>query len=208
MVKVEVDDREVRTALERLARSVGNPQPALQKIGAAIVNRAKDRFNSRIGADGQQWLPKKTPNKYSTLRGESGDLARQFTMAVTGATLTVGNTTRYAAIHQFGGTIQRAARQVSVSHRTDAKGELLRRAIGNRLGPDGKPAKWALVFAKPKHERQITRSFPVAAHGITIPPRPFLPVRQDGTLYPDEQRLILAEIEAWLAKRAEGSAKG
>ena len=38
----------------------------------------------------------------------------------------------------------------------------------------------------------------MAAHSINMPARPFMPVRADGSLYPDEARLILAQIDAWL----------
>ena len=36
-------------------------------------------------------------------------------------------------------------------------------------------------------------------HKVTIPARPFLPVRQDGTLYPQEQAEIIAAIKDMLA---------
>ena len=97
---------------------------------------------------------------------------------------------QYAAIQQFGGKIDRAAFSKQVRHRTDAKGELLRSKIMHGRG---------LIFAKDSHKRALTRWFEVAAHSITIPARPFMPVRADGSLYPDETRLILAQINAWLA---------
>ena len=36
-------------------------------------------------------------------------------------------------------------------------------------------------------------------HKVTIPARPFLPVRQDGSLYPQEQAEIIAAIKDMLA---------
>ena len=35
-------------------------------------------------------------------------------------------------------------------------------------------------------------------HKVTIPARPFLPIRQDGTLYPTEQAAILATLNDYL----------
>ena len=37
-------------------------------------------------------------------------------------------------------------------------------------------------------------------HKVTIPARPFLPVRLDGTLYPQEQALVLDALNAFLAE--------
>ena len=122
-------------------------------------------------------------------------LRQQITARASGNTLMVLAPMRYAAIHQFGGKIERAAYSKLVRHRTNSRGELLRSAVLNGKG---------LIFAKNSHKdsRVKTRWFEVGAHSITIHPRPYMPVRADGSLYADEQRLILAEIEAWVAGRA------
>ena len=51
-----------------------------------------------INAKVQSWAMAKRP-----LQGHSGDLARQFHVAVQGNSVTVGNSMRYAAMQQFGG---------------------------------------------------------------------------------------------------------
>lgn len=80
--------------------------------------------------------------------------------------------------------------------------------------PDGAPRKpkkkqdsrKTLVGPTGNLRRQIVRqvagsTLTVAAHSITIPARPFMPVRADRSLYPAEQRLIVDQINAWLAGR-------
>ena len=98
-------------------------------------------------------------------------------------------TAPYAAIHQFGGTIQRAPYSTKVRHRTDAKGNLLRTAAFNGKG---------LVFAKDKQKRAKERWFEVKAYSIKIPARPFLPIQANGQLYPDERDAIVRQIVGWV----------
>ena len=38
-------------------------------------------------------------------------------------------------------------------------------------------------------------------HGALIPARPFLPIRPDGTLYPDEQKTVLSALNEYLMDR-------
>lgn len=188
----EVHDQAVRAALNALAKRVSNLATLLGDIGESMVQRAKARFGVGVGTDGQPWKPKKRKNGRLTLVGESGDLRRQIVMGVAGNRLEVKATAPYAAIHQFGGKIDRPAYSTRVRHRTDAKGELLRSKIMDGRG---------LIFAKDSHKRARTRWFEVAAYSIKIDARPFMPVRADGSLYPAEQAEILAQINAWLAAR-------
>ena len=196
-VNIEIHDQAVRQALGALAQRLGNLEPALLTIGEAMAERVKQRFNSQSGPGGQKWQALK-PATVRAKKGntailfDKGHLRRQIVATATGNTLTLASVgLAYAAIQQFGGTIERAAGQTTVSHRTDAKGKLLRSAI---MGGKG------LIFAKGKHSenRKLTRTFDVAAHQIKIPARPFMPVRSDGTLYADEQRQILEALQAWL----------
>lgn len=194
MLNITVHDQAVQQALAALAQRVNNPGALLQDIGEGIAQRAKARFTAQAGPDGQAWKPKKKADGRPTLVGPSGDLRRQIVRKVAGNAVEVRATMAYSAIHQFGGQIERAPFSMRVRHRTDAKGNLLRSQIMNGKG---------LIFAKDTHSatRVRTRWFEVAAHTITIPARPYLPVRADGSLYPAEQAAILAEINEWLASR-------
>lgn len=190
---ISVQNQAVQSGLDALARRLGDMAPVLDDIGAGIVQRTKARFDTSAGPDGQAWKPKKQPDGNKPLIGPSGDLRRQIVPTASGNTLLVQATAKYAAIHQFGGKIERPAYSMQVRHRTNAKGELLRSAIMSGKG---------LVFAKKSDELVRTRWFEVAAHSINIPARPFLPVRQDGSLYPTELAAILAQIEVYLAEGA------
>lgn len=107
----------------------------------------------------------------------------------------VGANTPYAAIHQLGGTIERAPYSTKTRLRTDAKGNLLRQ------GKDGKLA----VFAKDRHKRVRESWHEVGAFTVNIPARPYLPflgAAQSGVLQPEAEKSVLdivtAAIEASL----------
>lgn len=195
-ITIEVHDQAVRAALARLRQRVGDMRPALLAIGEAMHARVDKRFSTQTDPAGQRWAP----NKPATIKRkgagkpvltDSRALRQAIAAQVSGNTLTLSAAQPYAAIHQFGGTIERAAHSRQIRHREDAAGNLLRRALGKGSG---------LVFAKDSHKRARTRWAEVAAYAIRIPARPYMPVRTDGSLYPGEQAEVLRQIEAWLAK--------
>lgn len=164
MFIIDIADNAVQAALQALASRVANTQPVMQAIGDDIMERSKARFASGTGPDGQRWKPntqatvaafieKKGGGKKAQaagaskkpLIGESGDLRKEFHVNAVVNAVTIGNTMKYAAMQQFGGT--RAAF----------------------------PWLWG-----------------------DIPARPFLPVKQNRELYPDEQARILETIRSYL----------
>jgi phage virion morphogenesis protein len=107
-ITIQVTDQAVRAVTRSLLAKLAKPEPLLKDLGEDVTQRAKQRFNTGIGPDGQRWKPKKKPNGRPTLVGDSGDLRRQIVWRVANGVLTVQATPRYAAIHQFGGTIERS----------------------------------------------------------------------------------------------------
>lgn len=167
----KVDDAEVLGALRRLIALGNNPQPALRDIAALGESATRTRFREQVGPDGQRWKPSlraqlaggRTLTKDGHLSGSvSASAGRDFAQW--------GVNRIYAAIHQFGGVIEKAAHSRQVRHRTDAKGNLLR---SDALQGNG------LVFAKNRHKRVSVRWFFVPTHKIVMPARPYLGVN-DG----------------------------
>lgn len=173
MIAVTIADTEVRAALAALSARVTNLRPFMQALGEDVVERARQRFVTGTGPDGQRWRPntQTTVLVYLARRGgfgkrgritargqtlaitkrpligESGDLRRQFHVTSDAHSVIVANSAVYAAIQQFGGSRARY------------------------------PHLWG-----------------------DIPARPFLPVRSDGELYPAEQRSILVALNEWLGR--------
>lgn len=97
----------------------------------------------------------------------------------------------YAAIHQFGGVIDRPAYSIKTRLRTDAKGGLVRQA------KDGKGKNLA-VFAKDSHKRVREGWSTVEAYKVAIPARPYLPFSgppESAALQPEAEQTVLDLIE-------------
>lgn len=195
-ITIEVHDQAVRAALARLRARVGDMRPVLLAIGEGMHARVDKRFTTQTDPAGRPWAP----NRPATIKRKGAGkpiltdrrhLRQSIVPQVLAQTLVLSAAQPYAAIHQFGGVIERAAHSRQVRHRETASGDLLRRALGKGEG---------LVFAKDSHKRARTRWFEVAAYSVRIPARPYMPVRADGSLYPGEQAEVLRQIEAWLAK--------
>lgn len=183
MITIEVHDQDVQRALVTLAGKAADLSPAMRAIARALRNITEDAFAKQASPFGPAWqaLAKSTLKARkgggagARILQDSGQLASSITATSDGnsATLTAGK--KYAAIHQFGGTIQRPAYSIKVRHRTDRKGNLLRTKGFNGLG---------LIFAKDSHKNALTRWFEVKGSSVTIPARPFLPIDRAGNLAP------------------------
>jgi len=172
MFTVEVKDSSVRAGLDELSAKLDNMKPVLQAIGEDIMERAKARFATSTGPDGQRWAPnarstiesfvgnkggfgKRGINKKGQglamnkkpLIGESKSLMKQFHVSADADSVVIGNTMPYAAMQQFGGT----------------------KAMFPNLWGD-------------------------------IPARPFFPVDANGFLNEHERELILAKINQYMEK--------
>jgi phage virion morphogenesis protein len=106
---IEVEDDDIRGALQRLLSATGDVSPALRNIGEILVPSTRRRFSTKTGPDGEQWpdnsdatIARKGRNNPLV---EHGDLSRQIHYALIGEdTLEVGSSLPYAAMQQFGGT--------------------------------------------------------------------------------------------------------
>lgn len=104
---------------------------------------------------------------------DSGMLASNIVTYHDDDSAVVGANRVYAGIHQYGGTIQRPARQQTVRLRTDRKGQLERQGGGGR-SVDARIAHGA-IFAKKEHKMYREQVVNVDAYSINIPARPYLP---------------------------------
>lgn len=124
----------------------------------------------------------------------SSEYGRDFALIGAG-----GAAREYAAIQQFGGTIERAAHSGWVRLRTDRKGNLMRQGKTGR-------ARNLAVFAKEGergHKQAVRRQYTADAYTIDIPARPYLPVIGDpnnACLQPEAERSALDIIEQMVAR--------
>lgn len=192
-VSITIDDSQLQAALQRLEHAGVDLSPAMRKIAQALHKVTEDNF----AAEGRpRWEPSERAKKEGgvTLQ-QTGRLAASISTDYSSRDAVIGSNVVYAAIHQFGGKIERAAYSKQVRHRTDAKGNLVRTSHFNGKG---------LVFAKDSHKRAQTRWFEVEAHSIDMPARPYLPITTDGKLQPEAREEVLDTILRHLKNAARG----
>lgn len=164
---ITLDDREFQAGLARLIRHVTDLTPIMQDIGAALGNLTEDAFQ----AEGPGWpqLAPATVRKRGSahpILQDTGGLAASVTHGGGRDSAWVGVSKKYAAIHQFGGTIEHKARTATLYYRQNQRtGE-----VGNR-------------FVR-RSRSNFAQDVNIGAHSTVIPPRPYLPMTAAGELTP------------------------
>ena len=54
-MKIEVNNREITSALDALQNAIGNVDPALKEIGDYLIDSTKQRFIKSEAPDGSRW---------------------------------------------------------------------------------------------------------------------------------------------------------
>lgn len=156
--------------------------PLMPRLGEYLQRSTQQRFKTQTAPDGTPWAPlseryakrkKQNKDKILTLRGY---LRRYIHYQVQDDhTVEVGSNQKYAAIHQFGGTIAQAPQSRKMRFRTD----------GGRT-----------LFAGQRHKNAEERWVTRGAYQVEIPARPYLGLSTQDT---SEIRDI---IRAWLVERS------
>lgn len=180
-ITIAVDDAQARAMLERL----GEPgtQDLMPRLGEYLQASTEKRFKTQTAPDGTAWAPlqpryarrkKYAKDKILTLRGYlRGGIHYQVTGA---AEVEVGSNTKYAAIHQLGGSIDQNAQSRKVRYRS----------VAGRV-----------LFAGKKHKRGVTERWVTrGAYQVNIPARPFLGISAD------DDKEIRSIILDWVLQRS------
>ncbi|GJQ32625.1 MAG: hypothetical protein HBSAPP04_14640 [Ignavibacteriaceae bacterium] len=152
---------------------IKNPTELNRVIAGGLDDAVQLNFrNQQAGLGGPAWEPLKKSTLRSRRRknrrilqqrGAGGGLLGSITSRYTGEYAEIGTNLVYAPIHQFGGTIERAARSETFKRKRwtkdkfTKKGELIQKRKGQ--------------FRKGTTAGQ---GFTMKAHTITIPARPYL----------------------------------
>ena len=196
MFEIPVKD-DASATLARIAAGLRNARPLARAIAGTLETETERNFaaQGRPAWMGLAPATVKRRTKEGTWPGKilqvSGQLAASVASDYGSDFARIGSNKRYAAIQQLGGTIARAAFSSWGALRTDRQGNLLRQ------GTEGRSKNLA-VFAKSSHKRVKKIRYTVAAHNITVPPRPYLPVDARGNLQPEAKTAILGEANDYL----------
>ena len=105
---VEVDDLEVRAALNQLLAAGLDMTPLMRDIGEHLLNTTRERFVSQEGPDGTPWAPLSESTKRRKTRNlgkiltERGFLRGNLAYEPRRTSVLVGSPSIYAGTHQFG----------------------------------------------------------------------------------------------------------
>ena len=107
-LKIDFDDRALRTELARLKRQAETLRPALTAIGEYLLEATEDRFAAQVDPEGRPWAPLSPRYKKRKRRQQDlilvldsylkGTLAKR----VSAGRLEIGSNRIYAATHQLG----------------------------------------------------------------------------------------------------------
>lgn len=166
-IEISLEEAETQARLQALIERMDNRQPFFSAVGQLLEDAARRRIiETKQGPDGRAWTPlrprtikareKRGQTPIEILRSNSkrksgSPLVGSIGFDATAEEVRVGATPDYAAIHQLGGTINKAA-----GTRWMAGRRFARRADA----PDG-------------------RDVAMKAHTITIPARPYLGVSKE-----------------------------
>lgn len=169
---VQVDDAQVTAALLALRSRLGNLQPVMATIGQRLITQADLAFRAEQDPWGRAWqrLSQSTLRQRRQGKGtggakilrDTGRLAGSISYRASADQVVVGTNVLYAAIHQFGGEIQRQAHTKTLYFRTNKAGTV----VGNKFVKRSRSN-----FAQDAH---------VNAYVQRIPRRAFLPIDASG----------------------------
>lgn len=103
-IKIEVQDRAVIAALNRLIQAGGELAPVLAAIGRQVKTNVQLGFVQGVDPYGRSWAPLKV-RQGQPLR-DTGRLMGSIDYRVEQAAVEIGTNVRYAPVHQFGATIR------------------------------------------------------------------------------------------------------
>ena len=164
-----MSDNQIKIVLDAPAQAVvaqmqSLPTRVLQDIAAAM--KKENQFTvSHIQAEhltGQGPFPVEQ-HKLGVRTNRLRSSVRATDPVISGQTIdsAIGSNVLYAAIHEFGGRINKPARQAKVRLRTDARGNLVRQLGNSNLA----------MFARSTHKRAKESTVTIGKHSIEMPER-------------------------------------
>lgn len=168
---LEIQDADLKRQLGELIKRVGSPAQALNGIGEQIVERVKQRFDTSTAPDGSQW---KT-NAPVTLGVFAAGLSKSYK-------------------RKDGGLNKRGQAKLARKKPLIDTGELSRQTFF-QVEADTLTIRQSPVYAAiHQFGGQAGRN-----RKVSIPARPSLPFRKDGSIYPKERALIIEALNIYLA---------
>jgi phage virion morphogenesis protein len=170
---VTVDDASFKGALNDLSGRLKSLREPMASIGQAIVTASDLSFRAQKDPWGVAWAKLRASTLRQRRKGkrkgrsdqilrDTGRLQNSISYRANRDSVTVGTNVVYAAIHQFGGTIQHPGGKRTLYFKTNKAGT----EVGNRFVKRG--------------QSNFAQDADVGPYSIRIPTRAFLPIRPGG----------------------------
>lgn len=107
-ITIEIEDAELRAALQRLQARLGDLKPFFNDVGETLLNSTRARFQSQTAPDGSPWAAlspayrARKPRNKSKILTLWGRLRGTLTKQADQNSLRIGTPLNYGATHQFG----------------------------------------------------------------------------------------------------------
>jgi len=188
MFQIEVDDSEVQSVLNVLASRISNMRPYMQAIGEDVMERTKQRFDSSSGPDGQRWKPNARATIEAWIRSKSRDDDAPRTH--NGRQVAVKN----GYLLKDGRVGSKSILQILGKRPLIANGDLA--SYFNIVFDSQSVSVNNNWMAEKIKGGAAVHQF--GSKNGRIPARPFFPITQDGSWYPDEKARVIASLNAYL----------
>lgn len=175
MIDISINSSALDATLAAISRRIAHKRDLLDDVGAALAENVRLGFTRSADPYGRAWAPL-TARKGEPLR-DTGRLMNSITHRTSANDVVVGTNVKYAAIHQFGGDIEHAARSIRVRLRKTRDGRT--------------------QFAKDSHKRVTVKWGEAQPWTVRIPARPFLPTAANG-LPPDWETQVMEMASRFL----------
>jgi phage virion morphogenesis protein len=111
LVELNIDDREVKDLLDRLASRMSNLTPVMKEIGEIVTESVQTNFEEHKSPEGVAWTPLADSTKaYKEKKGRKAEdilimsaiLLKSIHPEAYNDSVEIGTDIVYAAVHQFG----------------------------------------------------------------------------------------------------------
>ena len=167
---IQVNSRQPFEAMQQLEAGVRDSQSFLAALGQDITERAKRRFDTSTGPDGAAWRPN-----------------AEATLGILESRLGEGFRKKNGALNKKG--VTRIAAKKPLIELGDLRRQIVPMVAGDTL-----------TVAATQLYAGIQQFGGKAGRGlkVTIPARPFMPLRPDGSLYPAEEAEIMTALNDYI----------
>lgn len=164
-LNIEINDRAVISMLNSLLSKVGDAQPLMDDIGAAVTELVRNCFEEGREPGGAAWEPLSPASRQGQPLRDTDRLMNSITYLAVGNITHVGTNVVYALQHQFGFTVE-------------------------AQNPTGGSARFGYIPKNSPYLRWQANGEWHYAKRVLIPARPFFPTEE----LPDDWRKEITEL--------------